>query len=79
MLGAIDAYLFVGMFFAFAYQTMGSFDDPFFEGGADATVPRVLFFSFTTLTTTGYGNLVPPAGSDSRPRSARCSWVSSSS
>lgn len=59
VLGAIDAYLFVGMFFAFAYQTMGSFDDPFFEGGVDATVPRVLFFSFTTLTTTGYGNLVP--------------------
>ena len=43
------------------------------------TVPRVLFFSFTTLTTTGTGTSCPPAGSDSRPRSARCSWVGSSS
>ncbi len=59
VLGAIDAYLFVGMFFAYAYQAIGSFDSPFFEGGLEATVPRVLFFSFTTLTTTGYGNLVP--------------------
>ena len=59
VLGAIDAYLFVGMFFAYAYMAIGAFDDPFFEGGAQATVPRALFFSFTTLTTTGYGNLVP--------------------
>jgi hypothetical protein len=59
VLGAIDAYLFVGMFFAFAYQAIGAFDDPFFSGGIEATVPRSLFFSFTTLTTTGYGNLVP--------------------
>lgn len=59
VLGAVDAYLFLGMFFAFAYQAIGAFDDPFFEGGVGATVPRSLFFSFTTLTTTGYGNLVP--------------------
>jgi hypothetical protein len=59
VLGAIDAYLFVGMFFAYACQAIGSFDSPFFEGGIEATMPRVLFFSFTTLTTTGYGNLVP--------------------
>jgi hypothetical protein len=59
VLGAIDAYLFLGMFFAYAYQAIGAFGDPFFQGGIEATVPRSLFFSFTTLTTTGYGNLVP--------------------
>jgi hypothetical protein len=59
VLGAIDAYLFLGMFFAYAYQAIGAFGDPFFQGGVEATVPRSLFFSFTTLTTTGYGNLVP--------------------
>ena len=32
---------------------------PFFQGGVDGTIAESLFFSFTTLTTTGYGNLVP--------------------
>ena len=59
VLGAIDAYLFVGMFFAYAYQAIGAFEAPFFTGGVEVTVARALFFSFTTLTTTGYGNLVP--------------------
>jgi len=59
VLGAIDAYLFVGMFFAYAYQAIGAFDPPLFSGGGNPTVADTLFFSFTTLTTTGYGNLVP--------------------
>ncbi|HET9309992.1 MAG TPA: ion channel [Actinomycetota bacterium] len=60
LLGAIDAYLLIGMFFAFLYLGTGAADgDPFFAGGVDDTLPDSLFFSFTTLTTTGYGNLVP--------------------
>ena len=60
VLGAIDAYLLVGMFFAYAYQTMGVIQaGAFFESGTDGSVAQCLFFSFTTLTTTGYGNLVP--------------------
>ena len=60
VLGAIDAYLLVGMFFAYAYQAMGAIQaGPFFESGIDGSVAQSLFFSFTTLTTTGYGNLVP--------------------
>ncbi len=62
VLGAIDAYLLIGMFFAFVYQAIGGIGStPFFEGGIDGTMPDSLFFSFTTLTTTGYGNLVPAA------------------
>ena len=62
VLGAIDAYLLVGMFFAYAYQAIGAIQaGPFFEGGIDGSVAQSLFFSFTTLTTTGYGNLVPAA------------------
>ena len=62
VLGAIDAYLLVGMFFAYAYQAIGAIQaGPFFENGIDGTVAQSLFFSFTTLTTTGYGNLVPAA------------------
>ena len=60
VLGAIDAYLLIGMFFAFAYQAMGAIQDgPFFQGGIEGSLAQSLFFSFTTLTTTGYGNLVP--------------------
>ena len=32
---------------------------PFFEGVAHATANEYLFFSYTTLTTVGYGNLIP--------------------
>jgi voltage-gated potassium channel Kch len=31
----------------------------FFGPNGDGKLPQDLFFSFTTLTTTGYGNLVP--------------------
>lgn len=61
MLGAICAYLLFGMLFAFVYVYIGVVQSgPFFEQG-EATMPQVMFFSFTTLTTTGYGNLVPAA------------------
>jgi hypothetical protein len=62
VLGAVAAYVLIGMFFAFLYQAIGSVDPaPFFTDGADGTSAESLFFSFTTLTTTGYGNLVPEA------------------
>ncbi|MGZ8565805.1 MAG: potassium channel family protein [Actinomycetota bacterium] len=60
MLGAIAAYLLLGMFYAFLYRTIGELQDaPFFGIDGEGTMPQVLFFSFTTLSTTGYGNLVP--------------------
>jgi hypothetical protein len=60
VLGAIAAYLMMGMFFAFTYRALGAIQaGPFFGASGDGTFPQDLFFSFTTLTTTGYGNLVP--------------------
>jgi Ion channel len=60
VLGAIAAYLLVGMFFAFLYRALGALQPgPFFGSQGEGTFPQDLFFSFTTLTTTGYGNLVP--------------------
>src|SRR5512132_1479676 len=62
VLGAIAAYLMVGMSFAFAYRALGTLlADPFFGSEGDGTFSQDLFFSFTTLTTTGYGNLIPDA------------------
>ena len=60
MLGALAAYLFIGMAFAFVYRFLGAVQaSPFFGGEGDGTLSDNLFFSFVTLTTTGYGNLVP--------------------
>ena len=61
VLGAAG-YLMIGMFFAFAYRFLGlAQSGPFFGTAGEGTMDQVLFFSFTTLTTTGYGNLVPSA------------------
>lgn len=60
MLGALAAYLLFGMAFAFIYRFFSEVQSgPFFAGHGDGTVADDLFFSFVTLTTTGYGNLVP--------------------
>ena len=60
LLGAIAAYLMLGMAFAFSYRALGVVQDgPFFGLQGEGNISQDLFFSFTTLTTTGYGNLVP--------------------
>jgi Ion channel len=60
MLGALAAYLLIGMAFAFTYRFLGSVEDaPFFGDRGEGTMSQDLFFSFVTLTTTGYGDLVP--------------------
>lgn len=60
MLGALAAYLFIGIAFAFTYRLLGALQHgPFFGAQGEGTVAQDLFFSFVTLTTTGYGNLVP--------------------
>jgi len=63
LVGAIDAYLMAGMFFAFLYHSVGLTQQmpPFFGSQGHGSFPQDLSFSFTTLTTTGYGNLVPAA------------------
>ena len=60
MLGAIAAYLCIGIAFALIYQAIGVIQgSPFFGQQGDGSISDDLFFSFVTLTTTGYGNLVP--------------------
>jgi len=61
VLGAVAAYLMAGMFFAFLYHALGLSltRPPFFGPQGHGALSQDLFFSFTTLTTTGYGDLVP--------------------
>jgi hypothetical protein len=62
LLGAIAAYLMAGMAFAFVFGALGALQaGPFFGSEGEGSFSQDLFFSFTTLTTTGYGNLVPDA------------------
>ncbi len=60
ILGAISVYTVLGILFTFAYGTIDRIQGgPFFEEVARPEGNDFLFFSYTTLTTTGYGNLVP--------------------
>jgi Ion channel len=63
VLGALCAYLFIGAYFAFLYDVMARLSEsPFFaQPGADSKL-NYLYFSFITLTTTGYGDLSPAFG-----------------
>jgi hypothetical protein len=58
ILGAISVYLMLGILFSFTYAAIDRLQDGTFFGKTLQTGDYV-FFSFTTLTTTGYGNLVP--------------------
>jgi hypothetical protein len=57
---ALCIYLIVGMFFSVLYLFVGTLSpDPFFAEAGDPTAMDSLYFSFTTLTTLGYGDLTP--------------------
>ena len=63
--GAIAAYLLTGLIFAGAYDLVAAVTPPgaFLQNGTPVSAAALsgdfVFFSFVTLTTTGYGDLVP--------------------
>jgi hypothetical protein len=60
ILGAISVYTVLGLLFGFVYEAIARVQGtPFFAGITHTHHGDFLFFSYTTLTTTGYGNLVP--------------------
>ena len=57
VLGVLCIYLLLGMFFAFVYGAVDRLGGaPFFAGGQPTTQADLLYFSFTSLTTVGYGD-----------------------
>jgi hypothetical protein len=59
ILGAVSVYTVLGILFTFAYGAIDRMQaGAFFEGVPHPQSSDFLFFSYTTLTTTGYGNLV---------------------
>jgi ion channel len=58
VLAALCVYVLIGMFFAFLYTGIGNASTtPFFAQETHATSADYQYFSFVTLTTTGYGDL----------------------
>ncbi len=58
--GALSAYLLLGMMYGALYGMLARFGtEPFFASGEAGDVRSFQYFSFITLTTTGYGDLVP--------------------
>ena len=60
ILGALSVYAVLGILFTFLYGVVARVQGgAFFEGHPHPAGSDFLFFCYTTLTTTGYGNLVP--------------------
>jgi hypothetical protein len=58
MFGVLCVYLLIGQLFAFSFAVVESIGDKnFFAEIKDGTPADFLYFSFATLTTTGYGDL----------------------
>jgi hypothetical protein len=55
--GALAVYMLVGLVFAFLIGTLATGESrPYFASGTDATQNARVYFSFTALTTTGFGD-----------------------
>ena len=62
--GAFSAYLIVGLMFASFFAAMYHFgNDHFFANGQPGNTQTFQYFSFTTLTTLGYGDFTAAANS----------------
>jgi len=61
ILGAVSVYVILGILFTFVYVAVDRIQGQPFFGTTNLETGDTIFFSMTTLTTTGYGNLVPAA------------------
>lgn len=60
ILGAVSVYIALGILFTWLFGAIDRIEGGgFFGAGVAAKGSDFLFFSYTTLTTTGYGDLVP--------------------
>ncbi len=58
ILGAVCAYMLIGMVFGFAYALIGRVDPPFFADHGPVDQFDYLYFSYACLTTVGFGDFV---------------------
>ncbi|MCB0916928.1 MAG: two pore domain potassium channel family protein, partial [Actinobacteria bacterium] len=57
VVAAICVFLMLGLAYASAFGVIAAIDPPFFAQDSPAERSELLYFSFVTITTTGYGDL----------------------
>jgi hypothetical protein len=57
--GALAIYMLVGLTFALAIGVIAHVGPTYFAQGGDRSLSEQVYFSFTTMTTTGFGDLTP--------------------
>jgi hypothetical protein len=63
VMGAVCLYVLLGLGFAFAFECVGEFvPEPFFTSRGAGTRSDYVYFSFTTMATVGYGDLIAQGG-----------------
>jgi hypothetical protein len=63
LMGAMCCYVLFGLVYTFIYAAIAKLGNaPFLSPAGSHSLSDYLFFSYTTLTTTGYGDLVPATG-----------------
>lgn len=63
VLGALCIYVLLGLTFAYVYELIGAVGtEPFFASGTDGTRSEYVYFSFITMATVGFGDLVAAGG-----------------
>jgi len=62
VLGALCAYVLVGLMFAFFYLAVNEFSGDFFAQPGEHSQGEYVYFSFVALTTLGFGDLSPVPG-----------------
>jgi hypothetical protein len=59
IIGVLSIYLLIGLIFTFVFGIIAAeSSSPFFKHGISGTTADYLYFSYATLTTVGYGDLV---------------------
>lgn len=72
LFGSLSAYLFVGLAYAYLYIFIYTLDPHAFSGLDVSYQNNAIYFSFTTLTTLGFGDIVPKS-----PITQTLSWFES--
>lgn len=67
LLGAVCGYLLIGLSWSYYYLTISSFDENAFtyhmiQGPFRDRIQHFIYYSFETLTTLGYGDILPLSG-----------------
>jgi voltage-gated potassium channel Kch len=59
VISAISGYILVGMIFGILFYTLEALNPGNFSGGAELTYYEIMYFSFVTMSTLGYGDILP--------------------